>query len=80
MDVLAFSNDKEKAVLNMEMKPIDVDKKMELPGITCYIVRPGDTLWSIAKRHYTTVERIKEINGLDSDMIYPGDKLVILKE
>ena len=80
LDVLAFSNDKEKAVLNMEMKPIDVDKKMELPGITCYIVRPGDTLWSIAKRHYTTVERIKEINGLDSDMIYPGDKLVILKE
>ena len=80
LDVLAFTNEKERAVLDMSVKPINVEEKMQLPGITCYIVKQGDTLWSIAKRHYTTVARIKEINGLESDMIYPGDKLVILKE
>ncbi len=80
LDVLAFVNEKTKAVLDMVEKPIDLEEKMKLPGITCYIVKHGDTLWSIAKRHYTTVERIKEINGLESDMIYPGDKLVIIKE
>lgn len=80
LEVLAFANEEEKAVLNMVVKPIDNDDKMQLAGITCYIVRPGDTLWNIAKRYYTTVDRIKEINGLEKDMIYPGDKLIILKE
>ena len=64
----------------MEIKPVNLDDKMKLPGITCYIVKPGDTLWSIAKRFYTTVDRIREINKHESDMIYSGDKLVILKE
>jgi LysM repeat protein len=80
LDVIAFANEKAKAVLDMEVKPIDFEKKKELPGITCYIVKEGDTLWSIAKRYYTTVERIKETNGLESDLINVGDKLVIIKE
>ena len=29
-----------------------------MPGITVYIVKPGDTLWDIAKKFYTTVEEI----------------------
>mgnify|MGYP002622094454 CR=1 FL=1 len=80
LELLAFANGREKAVLNMDIKPVDFNDKMRLPGITCYVVKVGDTLWSIAKRYYTTVNRIKEINRLESDMIYPGDKLVILKE
>ncbi|MCR5700612.1 MAG: DUF3794 domain-containing protein [Lachnospiraceae bacterium] len=80
LDVIAFVNESSKAVLDMEIKPIDYEKKKELPGITCYIVKEGDTLWSIAKRFYTTVERIKETNSLESDLIHVGDKLVILKE
>lgn len=80
LDVLAFVNEHAKAVLDMEVKPVNLDKKKALPGIICYIVKDGDTLWSIAKTYYTTVDRIRDINGLDSDMIYEGDKLVILKE
>lgn len=48
-------------------------------GITGYIVKPGDTLWNIAKKYHTTVEKIMESNGLESDLIYPGMKLIILK-
>ena len=29
-----------------------------------YIVRPGDTLWTIATRFSTTVERLKRLNNL----------------
>ncbi len=80
LELLAFINEKAKAVLDMETKPVNLEEKMKLPGITCYIVKEGDTLWSIAKIYYTTVDRIKQINNVESDVIYPGDKLVILKE
>lgn len=35
-------------------------------------VRPGDTLWSLAMRHDTTVEALKSANGLVSDSLRPG--------
>ena len=57
-----------------------MDKKKRLPGVIGYIVKKDDTLWSIAKNYYTTVDRIRQINALESDMIATGDKLVILKE
>jgi membrane-bound lytic murein transglycosylase D len=48
------------------------------PGETItYIVRNGDNLFQIAKTYGTTVERIKIANGLDSDIITVGQKLVI---
>ncbi|MBR2401634.1 MAG: LysM peptidoglycan-binding domain-containing protein, partial [Lachnospiraceae bacterium] len=39
-----------------------------------------DTLWQIGKKYYVPVERIKELNGLTTDEIMPGDKLLIVKE
>lgn len=40
------------------------------------IVRPGDTLTAIARRHDLTIERLVEINGLrDANRIYPGQRL-----
>ena len=80
LDVLAFVNEMAGAVLDMEIRPVNNEKKMGLPGITCYIVKDGDTLWSIAKNYYTTVGRLREVNDLSSDRIAKGDKLVILKE
>lgn len=80
LEVLAFTNEQARAVLSMEVKPINMERKKSLPGVIGYIVKKDDTLWSIAKNYYTTVNRIKEMNELDSDVIGAGDKLVILKE
>jgi len=80
LEVLAFSNELAKAVLNVDITPIDVNKKKALPGMIGYIVKAEDTLWSIAKKYYTTVDRVKQINGLEGDYIQPGDRLVVLKE
>ena len=80
LEVLAFTNEQARAVLNMEVAPINLERKKSLPGVIGYIVKNDDTLWSIAKNYYTTVNRIKEINELPTDAIKAGDRLVILKE
>ncbi|HEX6941060.1 MAG TPA: LysM peptidoglycan-binding domain-containing protein [Longimicrobiales bacterium] len=45
---------------------------------TVYTVRPGDSLWSIARRHGTTVQRLLEWNDLEEDAILrPGDRVKV---
>jgi LysM repeat protein len=39
------------------------------------IVQPGDSLWSIAQRHETTVAALMEANGLTGDALNPGHVL-----
>ena len=40
-----------------------------MPGITVYVVKNGDSMWDIAKRFYTTVEEICELNELEEDRV-----------
>ena len=40
-------------------------------------VRSGDSLWRLANRYGTTVNRIKADNGLRSDLLRPGQRLRI---
>ena len=42
-----------------------------------YVVRSGDTLWLLARRYGTTVEAIKNLNGLTSNMLNIGQVLKI---
>ena len=42
-----------------------------------YRVRPGDSLWEIARRHDTTVTRLRSANNLDGSRIYPGQVLTL---
>jgi LysM repeat protein len=40
-----------------------------------YDVKPGDTLWKIAGTYRTTPDELKKINGLQTAMLLPGQKL-----
>jgi LysM repeat protein len=42
-----------------------------------YRVRSGDSLWTIARRVGTTVERLKNENGLSSNRIYAGQVIEV---
>ena len=47
-----------------------------VPGAN-YTVVPGDSLWTIARAHDTTVKALKEANGLTGDTVRVGQKLLI---
>ncbi|GMA60273.1 hypothetical protein GCM10025859_07130 [Alicyclobacillus fastidiosus] len=42
-----------------------------------YTVRSGDSLWAIASKYHTTVSSIESVNGLKSDVLHPGQHLVV---
>lgn len=51
--------------------------KHQTPTSELYEVKPGDSLYVIAKKYSTTIDLIKLSNGLEKNTIYPGMKLKI---
>lgn len=64
----------------LAFQPFDEVRMGKRPGITGYIVKKGDDLWSLAKRYYTTKEGIMEINEMTSETLKEGQKILIFKE
>lgn len=55
---------------------LNIPASQALPYIE-YTVQPGDSLWLIANRYNTTVDAIKNLNGLNSNLINIGQMLKI---
>ncbi|MBM3842890.1 MAG: LysM peptidoglycan-binding domain-containing protein [Verrucomicrobia bacterium] len=54
------------------------EKVAEVTPASTYVVRPGDSLWTIARRHKLAVSDLTAANGLAANAaLQPGRKLVI---
>ncbi len=69
----------EDIIKEIQIKDLDLDRLKNLPGIVVYVVKKGDTLWKIGKTYNMSVNQIKLLNNLTSDVIKPGDKLILVK-
>jgi LysM repeat protein len=49
------------------------------PKKKTYVVKSGDSLWSIANKNNISVATLKKLNGLKNDKILPGQRLIIRK-
>lgn len=79
LGITVFSKSSIDVITDMTVSPIDYDKKSDMPGIVGYVVKNGDTIWSIARKYYATTESIRSVNNLESDNIKEGDRLIIVK-
>lgn len=76
---IVFRNMPMELIGDVTTTPLDMQKLGALPGMTIYVVKPGDNLWNIGKRYYLPVERLRELNELSTDELTPGQKLLVVK-
>ena len=48
-------------------------------SMVVYMVKAGDNLWNIGKKYYVPVDNLRSLNGLESDELKAGQKLLIVK-
>lgn len=72
----AYYTTKNKFVINMSMSEEELPEKKA--SVIIYVVQAGDTLWSIAKKYFSTVKELCEINDIeDEDEVKPAMKLIV---
>lgn len=83
-DYIGEMTEKISEVLEVFHTKYDIQPSMNtiyllLGSMDRYTTKKGDTLYSIAARHYTTVAELKELNGLKNDIVNPGKRLYVVK-
>jgi hypothetical protein len=79
-DMLVLTPKTAKAIARIEERELDLKRLQQMPGIVGYIVRPGDSLWKIAKKYYTTMDSIRKLNENITEDLKPGTRLIVMKE
>ena len=72
-----------KKLNNLNSNILSIGQQLKVPEVSnnndelIYIVKSGDTLYSISKKYGVSVDTIKSINNLTSNDLYIGEKLII---
>jgi len=59
-------------------KPVKIVKKAPKKGIADYVIKSGDTIFTIARKHHTTTKELRDANGMKrNSIIRVGKKLKV---
>ena len=67
----------EKAIHSQNLQLGEIKKMAEAEETKIYTVKPGDSLEKIARDHQTSTQAIKQLNGMQSDLIVVDQKIQI---
>ena len=51
LEIMLFETRNTDVITDMTVSPIDYERKAAMPGIAGYVVKKGDTIWSIARKY-----------------------------
>lgn len=68
-----------KALVSVAATAVLSSSFASMAAANTYKVESGDSLWSIARKHDTTVSTLKSLNQLHSEIIYPNQVLKVAK-
>ena len=80
--------DELKKMNNLSSNNLSINQKLLVSGTALdnsnvdydtYVVKSGDSLWSIASKFNTTVDKLKSVNNLSSNLLSIGQNLLIPK-
>ena len=73
--------DELKSINNLKSNLLSIGQVLLIPTDTnletTYTVQKGDSLYSIAKKYNTTVNRLKQLNNLTSNLLSIGQILIV---
>lgn len=79
LEALVFEPVVVDAVKEVTAEPLDYEALENSPSMIGYVVKPGETLWQLAKENHVTIEVLKGVNELTTEILMPGEKLLITK-
>jgi len=62
-----------------QLIPMAIVSTPDNSGSVYHVVQPGQALWQIAIAYKVKINDIKSLNSLSSDVIFPGQKLLIMR-
>lgn len=80
LNVMVLKQESSRMIESITEREPDMEKLQNMPGIVCYLVQQGDTLWDIAKRFYTTTDEIRILNDMKTDEVRPDQALMVVKK
>lgn len=80
LEVLAVREHRFCRITGAKEEPLDTGRLNRQPGITGYVVKPGEELWNIARAYHTTVQELMETNDLQTQTPEAGSRILIVKK
>ena len=79
VDDIRSANNLTSDILTIGMNLIIPTGTMPSNNIIIYTVKKGDSLWALAREYNTTIDDIKQLNNLTSDVLSIGQEIQIKK-